>query len=163
MASRTSTSPARTPMWQPVQLAEPTRPRAVARRSCGIRIGDPDETISAPHCDLRDLLRRHAARCAPSTATTSSTGTPPDSTGNPRSSDVKITATVPGGAQERQLLRRPAAAARRRCETADYAEAAWPPSASNMCRRERASPSASRSSPVWWRTTSRTWNRTAPS
>ena len=50
-----------------------------------LRIGDPDETISARHGHVRDQLRRRAARCARSPTTTSSTGTPPVSSGTPPS------------------------------------------------------------------------------
>ena len=50
-----------------------------------LRIGDPDETISARLPRPTRSATRSAGPCAPSRTTTSSTGTPPDSTGKPPS------------------------------------------------------------------------------
>ena len=70
----TSTSPARTPMWQPTTAPRPPSPREVARRSCNIRIGDPDRTISAPTATYVSPTTSPVP-CARSTAMTSSSGT----------------------------------------------------------------------------------------
>ena len=102
----TSTSPARTPVCPPSQR-EHRRDHDGREEHLRLRIGDPDETISADTATYVISYDRRPARCAPSPATTSSSGTRPAST-NPMIEQLTIKATVPGGAQDAQLLRRPA-------------------------------------------------------
>ena len=68
--------------------------------------------------------------------------------GNPLIKDVKITTTVPGGAQGVNCFTGPPRSTTR-CETADYTEGGKAPSDRPMCNLEQASALVSRSSPVW--------------
>ena len=125
-----------------------------------LRIGDPNQTISAPTAtyvisyDVTGAMRSFNGY---DEFYWDGTGF-----GNPLIKELTITTTVPGGHRMP-----PVSPGRHRApllaRTRTSPRAARPASPRPMSHQDRASVSGSRSRQVWWRTTSLTWRRTAQS
>ena len=115
-------SPARTPGSPPSAANITDEARTAARSSCGCGSATPTRRSARRHRDVRDHLRPSRARCAPSAATTSSTGTPPASTGRRRSSSVTVQADGARRRAGRSAASPARCGARTTCQTTDFAK-----------------------------------------